>query len=102
MASEEGAWVWVVIATGAFFYVQHDRDKLKEENKQLHEQVEQLDYSLSNVRSKASELSDAQDRLKLQMSRFNFENWRDVVPDAQAALQQTETAQTDLNDAANN
>lgn len=102
MANDEGAWIWVIIASGAFLYVEHDRDALKKQNTDLHEQVDQLQYTLSNVRGRASELSDAQDRLKLQMNRFSYENWRDVVPDAQSAMQQAETAQTDLNDAANN
>jgi cell division septum initiation protein DivIVA len=74
-------------------------ETLETENADLRDQVDQLQTQLSNIKDKASSLKSASDDLQSQMARFQSENWRDVVPDAQQSSDSLESAQTELQDA---
>ena len=74
-------------------------EQLEAENQDLKDQVEQLQSQLSNIKDKASELETASSGLQQQLGRFEDENWRDVVPDAQEAGSDVESAQQELSDA---
>lgn len=74
-------------------------ERLEAENHQLREQVDQLQTQLSDVREKAGNLETASEGLKEQLARFETENWRDVVGDAQAAGEEVDTAKDELKEA---
>jgi len=73
--------------------------QLEAENQDLKDQVEQLQSQLSDIKDKASELETASSGLQEQLGRFDGENWREVVPDAQEAGSEVESAQQELSDA---
>ena len=69
-----------------------ENEKLKAENEELRSQVSQLQEKVSDtesaaekVKTDAEELKVASDDLQTELTRFESENWRDVVPDAKAA-----------------
>jgi len=75
-------------------------EQLEAENQNLKDQVEQLQSKLNDIQEKADNLETASSGLQEQLGRFDGENWRDVVPDAQAAGTEVESAQQELSDAA--
>lgn len=74
-------------------------DRTKTENEELRAQVERLQGELSDIKEKADALETSSGELRSQMERFESENWRDVVPDAQAASDQVESDKDDLKSA---
>lgn len=72
---------------------------LEAENEELRSQVEQLQTQVAGIREKAETLESSSSALKDQMSRFQSEDWRDVLPDAEAASTEVETDQDDLKQA---
>lgn len=75
---------------------QSELDKTKAENEELRAQVESLQGEISDIKEKAEALQTSSVELRSQMDRFQSENWRDVVPDAQAASDQVESDQDAL------
>lgn len=73
-----------------------DLDRTKAENEELRTQVESLQGEISDIKEKADALETSSRELRSQMDRFQRENWRDVVPDAQAASDQVESDQDSL------
>jgi len=73
--------------------------QLEAENQDLKDQVERLQSQLNDIKDKANELETASSGLQQQLGRFENENWRDVVPDAQEAGSDVESAQQELSDA---
>jgi len=74
-------------------------EQLKAENRELHDKVDQLETKLSDVQEKATALETASDNLKEQLGRFQSEDWRDVVPDAQDPGEEVDKAKDDLKQA---
>jgi len=74
-------------------------EQLREENQELHEQVDHLQSQLVDIKEKSENLEAASNSLQEQLGRFQNENWRDVVDDAQGAGAEVEQAQQDLSDA---
>lgn len=75
--------------------------RLEAENRELRDQLDQLQSQLSDVQEKATNLETASDELKVQLARFENEDWRDVVGDAQAAGEDVDTAKDELKEAVN-
>jgi outer membrane murein-binding lipoprotein Lpp len=75
---------------------QPELDRTKAENEELRAQVESLQGEISDIKEKADALETSSGELRSQMNRFQSENWRDVVPDAQAASDQVESDQDSL------
>lgn len=80
-----------------------ENEKLKVENEDLRSQVTQLEAKVTKVetaaeevKSNAEELKTASDDLQSELSRFNSDNWRDVVPDATSAGDEVEAKSTAL------
>jgi TolA-binding protein len=71
-------------------------EQLQSENEELRVQVEQLQSQLSEIKEKAESLETSSNDLRDQMARFQSENWREVVPEAEAASSQVESDQDDL------
>jgi len=78
---------------------QTESERLKEENQNLRDQVDQLQSQLSSIKEKADDLETASSTLQDQLARFQSEDWKDVVPEAQEAGEQVESAQQELSDA---
>ena len=75
---------------------QPELERTKAENVELRAQVERLQGEISDIKEKADALETSSGELRSQMDRFQSENWRDVVPDAQAASDQVESDQDSL------
>lgn len=75
---------------------QSELDRAKAENEELRAQVERLQGEISEIKGKADALETSSGELRGQMDRFQSENWRDVVPDAQAASDQVQSDQDSL------
>jgi TolA-binding protein len=77
---------------------QSESERLKEENQNLRDQVDQLQSQLSSIKEKADDLETASSTLQDQLARFQNEDWKEVMPDAQEADEQVESAQQELSD----
>ncbi len=66
----------------------------------LQEKLDAAHSQIDDLKAKAANLQDASDNLKQQMDRFETENWRDVVGDAQSAASDVDDAQGDLKESA--
>ena len=89
-------WTLVLCAVALTGCGPSKMERLETENRELHDQVDQLQSQLSDIQEKASNLETASDELKVQLARFENEDWRDVVGDAQAAGEDVDTAKDEL------
>ena len=92
-------WVPALCAVALVSCGPSKMERLEAENRELHDQVDQLQSQLSDIQEKANNLETASDELKAQLARFENENWRDVVGDAQAAGEDVDTAKDELKEA---
>jgi len=75
---------------------QSELDRTKAENEELRAQVASLQGEISDIKEKADALETSSGELRSQMDRFQSENWREVVPNAQAASDQVESDRASL------
>lgn len=79
----------VLVGCGEQMIAQADYDNMVDEKdlriSELESQVLQLQEHIVNLEVKTQEVND-------QFERFEDENWRDVVPDADASLEELNTA----------
>jgi ABC-type transporter Mla subunit MlaD len=68
---------------------------------ELEAEIESLQQQISSAREYAEYVDSASSELSDAVSRFNDENWREVVPDVRSASDDLESASAELNDALN-
>jgi len=73
--------------------------ELESDNERLSSRVSQIESQLSDVRDKAGDVETASDEMVEQVSRFESEDWKDVVPSVQSASSDVEDAQMALSSA---
>lgn len=70
--------------------------ELEDEKQELRTQVDDLEQKVETLTNKAQELIDAARRLEDEPRRFEDENWRDVVPDVGAGVEDVTSAADDM------
>lgn len=73
--------------------------ELEAENEELRTRVSELEGQLDNAREEVENLQSSAASLSDEVSRFDSENWSDVVPDVQASADDVQGA-TDSAEAA--
>ena len=77
-------------------YNQHSRAE------DLQSKLQTAQSQITDLKSKATALEEASDNLQQQMTRFDSENWRDVVGDARGAAEEVDSAKDELKESADN
>lgn len=74
-------------------------DQLEADKSDLQSKVDALTEQLEDARDKVAKVKSAADDVQAAASRFDGENWRDVVPDVQSASDDLDTAKDDASEA---
>lgn len=75
--------------------LQAEVTRLEDENSELETKVSELEAKIERIRDAADTAEEAASRLTSEMSRFSYENWREVVPDVTTIADEVEDAARD-------
>ena len=89
---ESGSGLLIIGLMAALWFGWHEHSRAEDLQTKLDAAHSQID----DLKTKSAALEEASNNLKQQMDRFETENWRDVLPDAKAAADDVDSAQSDL------